>query len=118
MQIIHFEFGINGASVIVCIKDNFHLELIDYINNCPVRIDPISSYATYKSLGMMQWISKNQISIAHTWVLISTKVTYSQAWLHHILCFIPSVSYLLAVCHLSDSELHSLQLDYLMVFEE
>ena len=62
IQIIHFEFGINGAPVIGYLKENFHLELIDPINNHPVRIDPISSYAAYKSLGTIQCISENQIS--------------------------------------------------------
>ena len=56
-------------------------------------------------------------AVAHTGALVSTKVTYGQAWLHHILCFIPSVSYPLAFCHLSDSQLHSLQSNYLVVLK-
>ena len=116
-QIIHFDFGINGAPVVDQLKDNLHLELIDRINNRPVRINPISSYTTYKSLGKLQCVSENQVTqlkhlrkkaVAHTRALVSTKVTYSQAWLHHVLCYIPSVSYPLAVCHLSESQLNLL----------
>ena len=56
-------------------------------------------------------------AVAHTHALVSTKVTYSQAWLHYVLCFIPSVSYPLAVCHLRKSQLHLLQSNYLMVLK-
>ena len=42
-QIIHFDFGINGAPVVGELKDNLHLELIDCLNNRPVKINPISS---------------------------------------------------------------------------
>lgn len=126
-QIIHFKFGINGAHIVGHIKDNLHLELIDCINNCPFQINPISPYITYKRLGTMQYIIKSKVSqmkqlkkkvVAHTWTLVSTKVNYDQAWIHHIMWFIPSVSYPLTVCYLNEFQLHSLQSVYLIFFKE
>ena len=38
-----------------------------------------------------------------------------QAFLHHSLCFVPSIGYLLSACHLSRSQLHQLQTPYLSV---
>ena len=83
-HIIHFEFSINGAPVVGQLKDNLHLELIDHLNNRPVRINPISSYTAYKILGKMQCISENQVTqmkqlqkkaVVHNCALVSMKVT-------------------------------------------
>ena len=56
-----------------------------------------------------------QKAVAHTRALVSTSITSAQAWIHHMMCFVPSVGYPLPVCHLNDSQLHSLQSNYIMV---
>ena len=56
-------------------------------------------------------------AVTHPQELVSTKVTYGQAWVNHIMCFIPSDRYPLLVCHLSEFQLNLLQLAYLMVFK-
>ena len=43
------------------------------------------------------------------------QITPYQAWLHHTLCFVPSVAYPLPACHLSEAQLHKLQSPYTAV---
>ena len=108
-QVINFEFGTNGTPFASADTSNLHLELIDRTNNKSQSINTISCYKTYKSLGKIQGISKNQktqLAVLkkkakeHTRALVTTPTNYHQAYLHHIQCFIPSVSYPLPVCHL------------------
>ena len=54
---------------------------------------------------------------AQTCALIHSTVTQGQAWIHHKMCFIPSVSYPLLIYHISNDNLHSLQKYYLMALE-
>lgn len=63
----------------------------------------------------MKQLTKN--AVANTQALVSTKISYFQAWIHHKMCFIPSVSYPLSVCNLSKFQLHLLQLESLLVLK-
>lgn len=49
---------------------------------------------------------------------LCTTVMYSHTWINHIMCFFSSVSYLLSFFHLSESQLHSLQLKYIMLLKK
>ena len=89
-----------------------------------MKINSISSYDTYRSLGTVQGISPHQREqfrqlqkklIAHTRGLVSSQVTPTQAMLHHHLCFVPLVAYPTAVCHLSKHQLNELQKPYINV---
>ena len=100
------------------------MELIDRHNNKTVTIKPISAYTTYKILGTTQDIDEKnlqQFSVlakkaqAHTRALVAARTTPYQAWLHHTLCFVPSVAYPMPAFHLSDDQLHKLQSTYTAV---
>ena len=105
-------------------REDLHVELIDRTTNKKVKIKSISSYDTYRSLGTVQGIAPHQReqfrqlqkkSVEHTRALVSSQVTPTQALLHHHLCFIPSIAYPTAVCHLSKYQLHELQKNYISV---
>ena len=105
-------------------RDDLHVEIINRNNNEKVRINSISSYDTYRSLGTMQGIAPKQREQfkqlqqkekEHTRALISSQASSRQAWLHHILCFVPSVVYPTAACHLDDHQLDQLQRQYISV---
>ena len=124
MQVIYFQFGASGALFVGPPRDDLHVELINRTTNKTVKIQSISSYSTYRSLGTMQGIcrhQKNQFeylknkSIIHTRALVSSQATPTQAMIHHRLCFIPSIAYPTAVCHLSESKLNTLQKLYIAV---
>ena len=75
---------------------------------------------------MLQGISEkqeDQVNIlmkkatAHNRALLHSTATQGQAWIHHKMCFIPSVGYPLPVCHISNKKLHSLQKQYLMTLK-
>ena len=59
-QIIQFEFTMSGSSVIVAPELGLSFILIDCICDFEFLIEPISPYDTYKSLGTVQGISKEQ----------------------------------------------------------
>lgn len=72
----------------------------------------------------MQGISRHQRnqfeylknkSIIHIRALVSSQATPNQAMIHHRLCFIPSIAYPTAVCHLSEYKLDTLQKPYIAV---
>ena len=48
-------------------------------------------------------------SIIHTRALVSSQATPTQAMLHHRMCYIPSITYPTAVCHLLEYKLDNLQ---------
>ena len=54
---------------------------------------------------------------AHNRALLHSTATRGQAWIHHKMCFIPSVGYPLPVCRISNNGLHSLQKQYLMTLK-
>ena len=123
-QIIDFKFSLCGVSAVGRLQKNLHLELINCTTSQKVQINPISSCSTYWSLRTVQDICPNQTiqldklkkkAIAHTCALVSTSITSAQAWIHHMMCFVPYVGYPLRLCHLNDSQLHSLQSNYIMV---
>ena len=100
---------------------DLNVQLIDCHNNQKVNIKPISAYSTYRSLGTIQGIdetSKVQFEVLakkahqHTRALIAARIRPQQAWLHHSLCFIPSIAYPSPACHLSKTQLHKLQIPY------
>ena len=104
-------------------EKDLNFTLIDRILDFEFPIDPISAYDTYKSLGTVQGISEKQedqlkvlmkkAQAQFFCVLIHSTATQGQAWIHHKMCFIPSVGYPLQVCHISNKKLHSLQKQYL-----
>ena len=111
-QIINFEFSLFGAPAVGRLQKNLHLELIDHNTSQRVQINQISSsYSTYPNLGTVQGICPKQEiqleklkqkAVAHTCALVSTSITSAQAWIHHMMCFVPSVGYPIPVCHLND----------------
>jgi hypothetical protein len=60
VQVIAFQFGLNGAPVIAPADPNLTIKVQDRLYNKEVTIKPISSYKTYGSLGTKQGTSKNQ----------------------------------------------------------
>ena len=102
-----------------------NIQLTDRTTNESIAITPISSSATYKSLGTYQGIiSKHSAAqfqalkrktIPLIRALVNSPVTQHQASLHHCLCFHSSIVYPLSVCHLSIPQLHQLQSPYLSV---
>ena len=122
MQVIYFNFATNGTPFVGPPWDDLYIEIINRNNNKKVKINSISSYDTYRSLGIMQGIAPKQReqfkqlqqkAKNHTRALISFQASSRQAWLHHILCFVPSVVYPTAACHLDDHQLDQLQRQYI-----
>ena len=60
MQVIYYEFAENGMPFVGPPRDDLHVEIINRNNNQKVRINSISSYATYQSLGTLQEIAPKQ----------------------------------------------------------
>ena len=60
MQVIYFNFATNGTSFVGPPWDDLHVEIINRNNNEKVRINSISFYDTYQSLGIMQGIAPKQ----------------------------------------------------------
>lgn len=124
MQVIYWNFSSTGTPYAGPPNDDLHIEIINRTTNKKVKINSISAHATYNSLGTVQGIAPhqreqyrqlNRKSTAHTRALINSQVTPSQAMLHHRLCFITSISYPTAVCHLSERQLDNLQKPYINV---
>ena len=124
MQVLRFVFATNGAPVIDTLNDSCKVTLTDRNTDRRIIINPISPYTTYKSLGTHQGISERSHAQFHTLhkktlpllrALVGAPVTPHQAFLHHSLCFVPSIGYPLSVCHLSQSQLHQLQAPYLSI---
>ena len=124
MQVIYFKFATNGTPFVGPPREDLHVDIINRNNNKKVRINSISSYATYRSLGTVQGIAPKQReqfrqlqqkAKEHTRALISSQATTKQAWLHHIMCFVPSVVYPTAVCHIDNNQLDQLQRSYVSV---
>ena len=114
-QIIQFEFTMSGAPVVAPPTPDQTFIIKDCILNFDFRIKPISPYDTYSSLGTLQGISEkqeDQVNIlmkkatAHNRALLHSTATRGQAWIHHKMCFIPSIGYPLPVCHISNKKLH------------
>ena len=124
MQVIYFQFAKNGTPFVGPLREDLHVDIINRNNNQKVRINSISSYNTYCSLGTVQGIAPKQReqfrkllkkAKEHTRALISSQALSNQAWLHHIICFVPSVVYPTAACHLNDYQLDQLQRNYIGV---
>ena len=124
MQVIYFQFSLTGMLYAGPAKDDHHIDIINRTTNKKIKINSISFYATYNSLRTVQGIAPHQCkqysqlkkkSTAHTWALINSQVTPSQAMFHHRLCFITSISYPTVVCHLSERQLDNLQKPYIKV---
>ena len=124
MQVIQFVFAMNGAPAVDTRDDSCTVTLTDRNTRRRITIDPISPYTTYKSLGTHQGISERSSAQFRTLrkktipllrALVGAPVTSHQAFLHHSLCFVPSIGYPLSVCHLSQSQLHQLQAPYLSI---
>lgn len=124
MQVIYFQFSTNGTPYIGPSWEGLHVDIINRNNNKKVRINSISSYDTYQSLGTVQGIEPkqreqfkqlHQKAREYTRSLISSQASTKLAWLHHIMCFVPSVVYPTAVCHLDDYQLDQLQRNYVSV---
>ena len=124
LQVIYWNFSSSGTPFAGPPKNDLHIEIINRTTNKKVKINSISAYATYNSLGTVQGIAPHQReqyrqlkrkSTAHTRALINSQITPNQAMLHHRLCFITSISYPTAVCHLSEIQLDNLQKSYISV---
>ena len=124
MQSIYFIFAMNGAPAVGPLLTGGTIQLMDRNTNTSIDIKPISSYATYKSLGTYQGVSAHSSAqfralkkktIPLIRALVNSPVTQHQAYLHHSLCFHSSIVYPLSVCHLSQHQLHNLQSSYLSV---
>ena len=57
MQVIYFKFSANGTPFVGPPRADLHAELIDRTTNQKMKINSISSYDTYRSLGTVQGIS-------------------------------------------------------------
>ena len=124
MQVITHSFASNGSPV-VSPAHPYLVQILDRNRNKTVPIHSISPYATYRSLGTTQGISRHnhaqflalqKKATSITKALTFSRVTHKQAWLHHNLCFIPAISYPLPICHLTFDQLHKLQTSYLAIF--
>ena len=124
MEIIDFDYTMKGTPVVSALNPDLHVKLLDRTYDTRVQIDVISAYTPYKSLGTMQAISEKNTAQFEALkkkvtelirALSLSRVTHQGAWLHHLLCFAPSIAYPLPVCHLSDHQLHQLQSTYLGV---
>ena len=60
MQVIYYEFAENGTPFVGLPRDDLHVEIINRNNNQKVRINSISSHATYQSLGTVQGTAPKQ----------------------------------------------------------
>ena len=114
----------NGAPAVGPMQTGDTIQLIDRNTQTSTDIKPISSYATYKSLGTYQGVSAHSSAqfralkkktIPLIRALVNSPVTQHQAYLHHSLCFHSSIVYPLSVCHLSQNQLHKLQSSYLSI---
>ena len=92
MQVIYYEFASNGTPFIGPPRDDLHVEIINQNNNQKVRINSISLYATYQSLGTVQRIGPKQReqykqlqqkTKEHTKAFVCSQASSQQAWLHH-----------------------------------
>ena len=60
MQVIHFIFAGNGTPYVGPTRDDLHEHIINRNNNQKVRINSISPFDTYLSLGTVQGIAPKQ----------------------------------------------------------
>ena len=110
IQVISFSFSKSGTPEVIKEVPELNVQIIDRHNNQNVNIKPISAHATYRSLGTIQGIDENskvqfealaKKAHQHTRELIAARIRPQQVWLHHSLCFIPSIAYPSPACHLS-----------------
>jgi len=92
IQVIYFEFAKSGAPFVRPPKDEFYVELTNRTTGKTEKIECISPYETYRSLGTEQGIAEYQHeendklkrkTITLTRALVSSQATSTQAVLHH-----------------------------------
>ena len=121
-QVITTTFLRNGALVIAAHDESWYIDIIDRTDNSTQRVKALSAYTPYKSLGTIQGICKKQddqfeVQLAKatrlTRALACSQVSEKCAFIHWNACFVPSIAFPLGVCHLSTTQLHSLQKKYI-----
>ena len=122
VQVLDYHFARNGGPVIAPADPKIRIIIHDKTNKKDVQLKPISPYRTYRFLGTEQGISLNQkqqhknlhkTSGAHQRRLVCSAMSPRCAWVHYTAVFQRSVGYPLAMCHLSETQLHDLQKKYI-----
>ena len=103
---------------------DWFINITDNSNGLTQTVQVISPYTPYKSLGTIQGLCKKQddqfkIQLAKskrlTQALACSGISTKYALINWNLAFVSSISYLLGICHLTDTQLYDLQKKYFPV---
>ena len=123
-QVIYIKFSRSGAPVIEAHDKSWYINIKDKTDNTIERVQAISAYTPYKSLGTIQGICKKQddqfecqLTKAKrlTCALACSGVSATCALIHWNSVFKVTIAYPLGVCHLIKTQLHNLQKKYIPV---
>ena len=123
-QVIWTVFSRAGAPVLAADHEAWHIDIEDKTDNTTERVNAISAYTPYKSLGTIQGICKKQTDQFEcqlikakrlTCALACSGVSATCALIHWNSVFLATIAYPLGVCHLNDTQLHTLQKKYIPV---
>ena len=120
-QVINYTFARNGSPVVAPTDPEWFINITNKSDGTSQRVQAISTYTPYKSLGTIQGLCKQQnnqfeIQLGKSKHLTQARtcsgVSSEYAWIHWNSVFVSSISYPLGVCHLTGSQLHNLQKKY------
>jgi len=116
-QFLKFEFNDDGTPVSKKGSHGPPVVIKDSTGN-PMHIKQLSVDEAYKILGTYQADVSDQTkqfeilyqkSLQHAKAISRSTVSRYGAWIYYSSCFLPSICYPLATCHLTERQLHKLQ---------
>ena len=123
-QVISTTFSWSSTPLIVANEKSWYIDIENKTDNTTERVQAISAYTPYTSLGTIQGVCKKQDDqfefqlTKSKWLvcaLACSGVLATCGLIHWNSVFISSIAYPLRVCHLIDTQLHNLQKKYIPV---
>ena len=121
-QVIATTFSQTKALVIAAHDKSWYIDIVDKTNNSTQRVEALSPYVPYKSLGTVQGICQKQNdqfevqfakAVRLTRGVECSNVSEKCAFIHWNACFVASIAFPLGVSHLTNTQLHNLQKKYI-----